>query len=112
MPGQPKPGEVTACFHPVPEGWILRKRRDSEPPRLRIAPCFPVLPLYAGSQKTAMGCLTYSRQLCLSREYLYIWWPGSAIGTGLGNSAGGSGPDPLVPQDCSSTSLSGPDGCG
>src|SRR6266550_6686763 len=33
-----------------------------------------------------MGCLTYSRQLCLSREYLYIWWPRSAIGTGLGNS--------------------------
>src|SRR5258706_962310 len=31
-----------------------------------------------------MGCLTYSRQLCLSREYIYILWLESAIGTRIG----------------------------
>src|SRR6266849_861980 len=31
-----------------------------------------------------MGCLTYSRQLCLSREYIYILWLESAIGTRFG----------------------------
>ncbi len=43
MPGQTKPGEVTACSIQFRRDGFSAKGRDSEPPRLRIAPCFPVL---------------------------------------------------------------------
>lgn len=50
----------------------------SYPPAFRSWPRGPSL------KKTAMGCLTYSRQLCLSREYIYILWLESAISTRFG----------------------------
>jgi hypothetical protein len=94
----PKPGEVTACCSftrpSVSEGWIsamglIRSHLCLVSPLFSgsFAGLFPVFfrswPLCSGSVKLLRGCLTYSRPLYVSREYLYILWPECAIGTGL-----------------------------
>jgi hypothetical protein len=51
MPGQPKPGEVTACS--IRSGGMGSPQRDdSEPPRLRIAMFFGLAPFSRGLKKS------------------------------------------------------------
>jgi hypothetical protein len=57
MPGQTKPGEVTACSIQFRRDGFSAKGRDSEPPRLRIAPCFPVLASWPRILKNCYGML-------------------------------------------------------
>ena len=57
MPGQTKPGEVTACSIQFRRDGFSAKGRDSEPPRLRFAPCFLVLALVARVLKNCYGML-------------------------------------------------------
>jgi hypothetical protein len=72
----------------ISEGWVSAKVGIRSHLDFGSPPCFSILPLCSGSQKLLRGCLTYSRQLYLSREYLYILWPESAIGTELRKSCG------------------------
>lgn len=72
-------------FHPIPEGWGSPQRKGFGVASTSYRPpVFGSWPRAPGSQKSAMGSLRYSRLLCLSREYLYILWPDSAIGIELG----------------------------
>lgn len=80
MPGRAKPGDSHRFAVQFGRNGAPQ-RRDSESPRLRIAPLFSPGPMSFGVFESAMGCLTYSRRLYLSREYLYMLWPESAKGT-------------------------------
>jgi hypothetical protein len=62
-------------FHPLRRDGFRKGKRWSHPHRSGFVVSAPL----RGSVKTAMGCLTYSRMLCLSRENLYIWWPESVM---------------------------------
>ena len=77
MPGEAKPGDVTACFYCFSihyGGMVSRDGADAKSPQPRISPrLFTVLASSEEIEKSALGCLTYSRIWCLSRGKHNIW---------------------------------------
>jgi len=81
MSGQSQTGGSHRQFSIHFGGMVSRERGDAKSPQLRVAPAFLVVASFKEvSVKSALGCLKYSRLLCLSIGKYHILWPESCRG--------------------------------
>ena len=88
-PDRGKPPLGSTAFHPLWRDGFREGARREVTSTLSLAPvCFTVVASFSEVCKSALGCLTYSRIWCLSRNKHHTLWPESGKGTELGKKPG------------------------